>query len=479
MNSIAFNLVPLIPEIVILLTACTTILATLYLPIKMRSVVTYYITQIGIVISFIAVLFLYEDTPFHVFSDTFTLDHFAVILKIFILIPSFIVFLFSRYYIAERKIPSGEYYILGLFSILGMMILSSASNFITIYIGLELLSLPLYAMVAIQRDQSACSEAAMKFFVLGALASGILLYGMSMLYGATNSLDVNVISATLSKVILQENFIVVFGLVFIVVGVVFKFGAVPFHMWVPDVYEGAPTSVTLFISAAPKVAALGLAIRLLVYATPGLHVEWSEFLMIAALLSMALGNLVAIVQVNIKRMLAYSSIAHMGYMLLGLIAATNRGYAATLFYIVSYAIMSMGAFGIIVILSKKGVEIENIEDFQGLNQRNPWLAFMMLILMFSMAGIPPTVGFFAKLGVLQAIINQGWVWLAAAALVFAVIGAYYYIRVVKVMYFDDALDDTRITVKTDVQLGVSVAGLAVLLLGLFPGALFTLCHAAF
>ncbi|MCW5589236.1 MAG: NADH-quinone oxidoreductase subunit NuoN [Legionellales bacterium] len=473
-----FNLFPAIPEIILLLMSCLAILVTLYSPAKLSGFLTYYVAQFAIIFSFISVLFLYHYIPLYTFSDTYIFDNTAFILKIFILAITFFVFLISRYYIQERDIPMGEYYILGLFCLIGMMVLVSAHNFITIYLGLEILSLPLYAMIAMRRDDPKCSEAAMKYFVMGALASGLLLYGMSMLYGATNSLDIGVVSNTLGKVVINEMFIVVFGLVFMVAGIVFKFGAVPFHMWVPDAYEGAPTSVTLLMGSAPKIAAFALAIRLLSGALGGLHVEWQEFLTIAAVLSMALGNFVAIVQTNIKRMLAYSSIAHMGYLFLGLIAASDSGYAATLFYVISYGIMSTGAFGMIIILSRRGFEVESIEDFRGLNHRSPWLAFMMLLLMFSMAGVPPSVGFFAKMGVLQALIKQGIVWLPALALLFAVIGAYYYLRVVKVMYFDDATDNTPIKVTTDVQVIISITGLAVLLLGLFPGALFTLCHMA-
>ncbi len=479
MNVTYLDLIPIIPEIIILVMACIALLATLYLPEKYRAVSVYYMVQAALILALAMIILSFNEPSATVFNGTFILDNIARILKIFIYLCSFVVLLFSRYYIAERDIANGEYFILAIFSILGMSVLVSAHNFVTIYLGLEMLTLPLYAMVALERDSAECSEAAMKFFVMGALASGILLYGMSMLYGATNSLDITQISQHLGNVILNKHLVLIFGLVFVVVGIVFKFGAVPFHMWVPDVYEGAPSSVTLFISSAPKIAALGLAIRLLLFATPGLYVEWQQFLIIVAVLSMALGNLVAIVQTNLKRMLAYSSIAHMGYMLLGLIAATPQGYSATLFYIISYAIMSVGGFGMIVLLSKKGLEVDTLQDIQGLNSRNPWLAFMMLLIMFSMAGIPPTVGFFAKLGVLQALIAEHFVWLAALALIFAVIGAYYYIRVVKVMYFDEAKQPQPFVISSDVNLAISVTGLVVLALGLFPGMLFSLCHLAF
>jgi len=345
---------------------------------------------------------------------------------------------------------------------------------LTIYLGLELLSLSLYAMVAFDRDSPLASEAAMKYFVLGALASGMLLYGMSMLYGATGSLDLAEIAAALSEPG-ENSMILIFGLCFIVVGLAFKFGAVPFHMWVPDVYDGAPTAVTLFIGSAPKIAAFAMAMRLLVESMGSLAVDWQAMLVIMSVLSLALGNLIAIAQTNIKRMLAYSTISHVGFLLLGLLAGTAEGYSAAMFYAITYALMAIGGFGMIILISRAGYEANQLDDFKGLNDRSPWFAFMMLILMLSMAGVPPTVGFYAKLSVLQAVIHVDMVWLALVAVFFSIIGAFYYIRLIKLMYFDKPETEAPLVVRTDMQVAISLNGLLVLGLGLFPGALLALC----
>jgi NADH-quinone oxidoreductase subunit N len=314
----------------------------------------------------------------------------------------------------------------------------------------------------------------MKYFVLGALASGMLLYGMSMLYGATGSLDLSAIAAALADRN-EHSMVLVFGLCFMVVGLAFKFGAVPFHMWVPDVYHGAPTPVTLFIGSAPKIAAFAMTMRLLVEALGSLATDWQGMLVILAVLSLALGNVIAIAQTNMKRMLAYSTISHVGFLLLGILAATQAGYSAAMFYAITYALMAIGGFGMIILLSRAGIEADSLDDFKGLNERSPWFAFMMLVLMFSMAGVPPTVGFYAKLSVLQAVVNVDMVWLALAAVFFSVIGAFYYIRIVKLMYFDKPETKEPLQANTDMRIAVSVNGLAVLGLGLFPGSLLTLC----
>jgi NADH-quinone oxidoreductase subunit N len=353
----------------------------------------------------------------------------------------------------------------------------SAHSLLTIYLGLELLSLSLYAMVAFNRDSYPCSEAAMKYFVLGALASGMLLYGMSILYGMTGTLDIELIANTLAQQ--ESNVALVFAVTFIVVGLAFKLGAVPFHMWVPDVYHGAPTPVTLYIGSAPKIAAFAMVMRLLVDSLGSLQADWQGMLVILAVLSLAIGNVVAIAQTNLKRMLAYSTISHVGFLLLGILSGTQQGYAASMFYIITYALMSAGAFGMIILLSRAGFEADEITDFKGLNQRNPWFALMMLILMFSMAGVPPTVGFYAKLSVLQAVIGIDMVWLAAVAVFFSVIGAFYYIRLVKVMYFDEAEDSQPLAPYFDLRFVLSANGLAVLILGLFPGSLMLMCQSVF
>lgn len=473
------NFIPAAPEMFVLAMSCLVLLVGLFTHDKDK-VAVYLLSQFTLFGAAILTVMLYREGHVTTFHDSFILDRVALLLKSVIYAITFIVLLYSRNYQKDRDLLNGEYYALTLFATLGMMILVSAYSFITLYLGLELLSLPLYALIAFRRNATICAEAAMKYFVLGAVASGMVLYGMSMIYGATASLNIAAIAQAAIARPVDQDLILLFGLVFLVVGVAFKLGSVPFHMWVPDVYQGAPNSVTLFIASATKVAAFGMAVRLLVDALPMLHGEWQGLLIFVSILSMGLGNLVAIVQTNIKRMFAYSSIAHIGYMFLGLLSGTAAGYGAATFYIIAYALMSLGGFGLIVLMSRAGFEAEEVADFRGLNQRNPWLAFMMLIVLFSMAGIPPTVGFFAKIGVLEALINVDLIWLAALALLFAIIGAYYYLRVVKVMYFDTADDPTPIMVESfDQRLAISINGLLLLALGIFPSGLFDLCRAAF
>jgi len=361
----------------------------------------------------------------------------------------------------------------------GMMVLVSAANLITLFLSMELMSLPIYAMVALMRSKMRCVEAAMKYFIIGSVASGMLLYGLSLFFGATHSLSLSQVAKAITAIPTDQHFILLFGLVFVVAGIAFKLGAAPFHMWVPDVYDGAPNSVTLLISAAPKLAAFGLATRFLLEAAPGLNIQWQEVLMVIALLSIAIGNIAAIVQNNIKRLLAYSSIAHMGYMLLGLACGTQRGEAAALFYMVTYAITSLGVFGMIILLSRADFDANEIQDFSGLGQRQPWLAFMMLLLMFSLAGIPPLVGFIAKLSILESLINVHLVLIAVIAVIFAIVGSYYYIRVVKVMYFEENSNEKTIHCNGNLILSISLNGLLILLLGIFPGQLLALCQFIF
>jgi NADH-quinone oxidoreductase subunit N len=398
----------------------------------------------------------------------------AALLKTSVFLVVIGAFVYARSFNTSTGALRGEYYVLGLFAVLGMMVMISAHSLLTIYLGLELLSLSLYAMVASDRDSIPGSEAAMKYFVLGALASGMLLYGMSMLYGATGTLDLAGIAAALSAPG-ENSIILIFGLCFIVVGLAFKFGAVPFHMWIPDVYDGAPTAVTLFLGSAPKIAAFAMAMRLLVESLGSLSVDWQGMLVILSVLSLALGNVIAIAQTSMKRMLAYSTISHVGFLLLGILAGTAAGYSAAMFYAITYAVMAIGGFAMIILLSRAGFEADQLDDFKGLNERSPWFAFMMLILMFSMAGVPPTVGFYAKLSVLQAVIDIDMVWLAIVAVFFSIIGAFYYIRVVKLMYFDKADVDEPLHANTDMQIAVSLNGLLVLGLGIFPGGLLALC----
>lgn len=411
------------------------------------------------------------------FNGTFIRDGMADLLKVFIFVTTGAVFLYSRAYLQERGIFKGEFYVLGLFGVLGMMVLVSAASLLTIYLGLELFSLSTYALVAMHRDSQRASEAAMKYFVLGALASGMLLYGISMIYGAVGSLALSDVHASLTGG--GDNPVLAFGLAFAVVGVAFKFGAVPFHMWIPDVYQGAPTPVTAYIGSAPKLAAFALAFRLLEDGLGGLHGYWQDMLVFLSILSMGLGNVVAIAQSNLKRMLAYSTISHVGFLLLGLLTGTAEGYGAAMFYAIAYATMAAGSFGMIIYLSRSGFEAEELEDFKGLNQRSPWFAFMMLLFMASLAGFPPFLGFYAKLLVFKAVVDAGLIWLAVVGVLFAVIGAYYYLRVIKLMYFDEAQSDVPIESTADLRATLTVNGLAQLFLGLFSGGLAAACLAAF
>ncbi|MDE2089664.1 MAG: NADH-quinone oxidoreductase subunit NuoN [Gammaproteobacteria bacterium] len=465
------------PEMFVLGMACFILVVDLFLTERSR-IVTYLLTQLTLLGAVLLTLHFRTGAPRLAFDGAFINDAMGEALKIVIYIVSAAVFLYSRGYLRERGLLKGEYYVLGLFGVLGMMIMVSAHSFLTLYLGLELLSLSLYALVALARDSRAASEAAMKYFVLGALASGMLLYGMSMLYGVTGSLDIAQVGHYVIDHYREQNVVLSFGLVFVIVGLAFKLGAVPFHMWIPDVYEGAPTSVTLYISAAPKVAAFALFMRLLVEGLGGLHGDWRDMLVILSVLSMAVGNIVAIAQSNLKRMLAYSTISHAGFLLLGILAGTPDGYASAMFYTIAYALMALGGFGMIILLSRAGFEADTLDDFKGLNERSPWFAFMMLILMFSMAGVPPTIGFYAKLSVLQAVIKVDMVWLAVAAVVFSIIGAFYYLRVVKLMYFDKPVDSRPLQTQLDMRMTMSLNGLAVLGLGIFPGALMSLCMAA-
>ena len=387
-----------------------------------------------VVVSIIFAGNLYQDTAV-VMEGMFIDDSFSNLTKLVICLIGLLVFAHARAYSNARNIAGSEFYVLGLFGILGMMVMASADHLLVIYLGLELMSLCLYSMVAFQRDSSNATEAAMKYFVLGALGSGSLLYGLSIIYGLTGSLDIAIIQNEFADAS-ADNLPLILAVVFVVVALAFKLGAAPFHMWVPDVYHGAPTSTTIYLGTIPKIAAFAMVIRLLIGGLMELQHLWQDMLIIIALLSIIVGNVIAIAQTNLKRMLAYSTIAHMGFMLLGVLSGTNEGLTASLFYVIVYAIMSLGAFGIIVISAKKDEEFDRISDYSGLNSRDPWMAFWMLLLMFSLAGVPPTVGFYAKLAVIQAIVDVNLVWVAVIAVLFAVVGAFYYLRVIKVVYFD-------------------------------------------
>ncbi len=474
----SLNIAIALPEIFLVTMACLVLVVDVYLPQERRNF-TYVLTQLSLIITLALVLGNQTDTRVLAFNDLFVQDAMADALKLFILIISFGVFVYSREYLQQRKIFKGEFYVLGLFSIVGMMLMVSANNLLMLYLGLELLSLCLYALVAFNRDNGNASEAAMKYFVLGAIASGMLLYGMSILYGLSGSLRLSEIAQAVSQADGAQNIGLVFALVFIVVALAFKLGAVPFHMWVPDVYHGSPTAVTALIGTAPKLAGFAMFMRLLVEALGGLQADWQQMVIVLSVLSLAVGNIIAIAQTNLKRMLAYSTISHVGFILLGILAGTAEGYSSAMFYTISYAMMSLGGFGIIMLMARQGFEADNITDLAGLNQRSPWYAFIMMILMLSMAGVPPTVGFWAKLAVLTAVIDVDLIWMAIIAVFFSIIGIFYYLRIIKVMYFDDAVDTQPLECGRDMQITLSANGLAILALGIYPAALMSLCVSVF
>jgi NADH-quinone oxidoreductase subunit N len=483
---IAFNsndLWTLFPELFLLGATCVILLVDLFIKPAQRDI-THVLSLIALIVTGVLV---WHGAPVDgesvtAFNGMFLRDGMSTVLKLFVLLTTALVFVYGRGYLRERKLFVGEFYLLLLFATLGTMLLASAGNMVTVYLGLELLTLSSYALVALNRDSSVSSEAAIKYFVLGALASGLLLYGMSMIYGATGTLDLAKIHAVADfSAGSAHQTLLAFGLVFLVVGSAFKLGAAPFHMWLPDVYQGAPTAVTQFIGSASKLAAFGLAYRLLEGAMGGMHGQWTLMLGVLAALSLAVGNIFAIAQKNLKRLLAYSGISHIGFLLLGLANGTPSGYAAALFYAVSYALMATVAFGMIILLARAGFEAEEIDDFKGLNQRNPWYAGVMAITMFSLAGVPPLFGFFAKLMVLKAAIDAGQLWLAIVAIVFAIVGLYYYLRVVKVMYFDAPQDATPLVLPADhgFRWSLSINGIALLVLGVAWSPLLEWCNRAF
>lgn len=464
------------PEIWVGAMACAILVSDLFIPGRDRFV-TFWLSLATLAVAAWLTIDRQWGVQAVTFSDSYVADSLAAILKVSIYGLAALAFIYARRYLKQRDLLVGEFFVLGLFGVLGMMVMSSAYSLLTAYIGLELLSLCLYALVALNRDSKLASEAAMKYFILGALSSGMLLYGMSMIYGVTGTLDLTAVAAASAEA--GDNILFVFGLVFMLVGVAFKFGAVPFHMWIPDVYEGAPTPVALYIGTAPKVAAVALFMRLLAEGLVGLQEQWQLMLVILAVLSLVVGNLFAVVQTNFKRLLAYSTISHVGFILLGLIAGTDEGYAAALFYVVTYALTAAGTFGIIILLARRGFEADRIDDFKGLFQRDGWSAFALLLMMFSMTGVPGTVGFYAKLLVLQALVDVGMIWLAIFAVVFAVIGAFYYLRVLKAAFFEAPVDTSSLEASAGFRAVLTGNALAVLLLGVFPGALIAACIAAF
>ena len=468
-------LAPAYAEIFLLCMICVILVVDLFLDAARRGI-TYGLTLGTVAGCFLITGLSDPGGDIYTFSGMFVADVLANVLKLGIYIAVAMVLVYSQSYIRSRDMFRGEFFVLILFAMMGMMVMVSANHLLTLYLGLELLSLSLYGMVSLQRDSAAATEAAMKYFVLGALASGMLLYGMSMLYGATGSLDLMRMAEVIGNGA-ADSTILVFALVFIVAGLGFKLGAVPFHMWVPDVYHGAPTAVALLIGSAPKLAAFAFVMRILVSGLGAEYLveQWQWMLIIMAVLSLAIGNITAIAQTNLKRMLAYSTISHMGFLLLGVLSGGHEGYAAAMFYVVVYVLMNLGAFGMVLLLSRAGFEADKLDDFKGLNQRSPWYAGVMLLLMFSMAGVPPMVGFYAKLSVLWAVVDAGYLWLAVVAVLFSLIGAFYYLRIVKLMYFDDALDRAPITPRADMSWVISANGLAMLFFGILPGPLMTLC----
>ena len=530
------QMLPAAAEIFLLGTACIVLVVDVYLPERFRRL-TYQLSQASLAGAALLVLATFPEARVTTFEGGFVADPMAAVLKVFILGVSGLGLFYSRVHLEARGSMRGEYFVLGLFAVLGMLVLVSAGSFLTLYLGLELLSLSLYALVALDRESRLASEAAMKYFVLGALASGMLLYGISMIYGSTGSVGFEAVAESIaaggetavgsgagdgrggeaaatteagSGVAVGGGvaggseaasgsmaaagseggtaamsgaagrgmrLTLVLGLVFVVVGVAFKLGAVPFHMWVPDVYEGAPTPVTLFIGTAPKIAAFGMLMRALVEGLGALQADWTQMLVVLAVLSMGAGNVIALAQTNIKRMLAYSTIAHVGFLFVGVVTGTAAGYAASMFYVLAYALMALGGFAMVIWLGSGGEEADRLDDFRGLNERNPWFAFLMLVLMLSMAGMPPFVGFWAKWSVLREAVASGLVWLAVVAVLFSVVGLFYYLRVVRLMYFDAPEEKGPVSSLAEMRVVVSVNALAILALGVYPGALLRLCAA--
>lgn len=495
-HELSVSLAAVLPEILLLIGACAVLLVDVVRQKRLPDgnvlgnasltdtswLRVDRLAQMALVLPAIALLWMYGAPTIYAFERMVVVDDLATFLKLCALIATSMTLVYAGAYVRERDMFKGEFYALALFALLGQMIMVSASNMLVVYLGLELMSLSLYALAALRRDHAQSTEAAMKYFVLGALASGFLLYGMSMLYGGAGTLDLGIISRGVNSAAADRTFFV-FGVVFIVAGLAFKLGAVPFHMWVPDVYQGTPTAVTLLIAGAPKLAAFGIVFRLLSEGLIGVAYDWQQMLMVLSVASLVIGNLVAIAQTNFKRMLAYSTIAQIGFVLLGLLSGVIDGnsnsapdaYSASMFYIITYVLTTLGTFGIIQVLARSGFEAEDLHDLRGVGKRAPWLGFVMIVLMFSLAGIPPTVGFYAKLSVLQATVEAGHIWLAVLAVLASLVGAFYYLRVIKIMFFDEPVDRAPIAASADARgvIGLNVA--LIIGLGLMPGPLMTAC----
>lgn len=476
MNLTNYNIAA--PEIISLILICFVLIADLYVHDENR-IITFWISVISLFILGLVIIGSSPIDPTLTFSGAYISDHLSKFLKLSAVFFVGITFFYARDYLRINEIHKGEFYLLGLIGLLGMMIMISANSMLIMYLGLETLSLSMYALVAIDRNNVLSAESAMKYFILGAIASGCLLYGISWIYGVTGSLNFNEISLNIMNDPALDSLPLWFGLSFLIVGIGFKFGAVPFHMWLPDVYQGARTPVTLFIATAPKFAALALFLRFLVDGLGDLQETWMTMIMVIAVLSLLVGNFVAIAQKNIKRMLGYSTIAHVGFILLALLTGTKQGYSVATFYTLTYVLAASGAFGMIILLSRRGYEAENLSDFKGLNSRSPWFALMMMFLMFSMAGVPPFVGFLAKLNVINVIIDSGFVSLAVLMVLASVVGAFYYLRIIWFMYFEENEDKAVLQASVDTRLILSLNALALLVLGITPGWLLSYCYSMF
>ena len=472
MNWADLNLIPAAPEMVLATALFTVLLVDLWLNDRQRWI-TYALSILAVALTAAVQWGVWVKEPVETFSHMFVLDGFAQLAKMAMYAAVIAVFVYSKAYVQVRQIYQGEFYTLSLFGLLGMCVMVSANHFLTLYVGLEILSLSLYALIALRREDGNAAEAALKYFVLGALASGLLLYGISLIYGATGSLQLGEVLAATQQG--DNPWLLKLGLVFVVVAIAFKLGAVPFHMWVPDVYQGAPTAVVALVGTAPKIAATVFTFRILVTGLGTSYGDWTQMFQLLAIASLLVGNLAAIMQTNIKRMLAYSTITHMGFILLAFMGGTE-GFAAAMYYAITYALMGALAFGILMLLSDEQHECENIADLAGLNQKNAWYAFLMLLAMFSMAGIPPLMGFYAKFAVIKALLGQGHVWVSVFAVVMSLIGAFYYLRVVKTMYFDEP-SQTGATVQSgfDARLLLSVNALLLLAWGVMPQAVVDWC----
>ena len=484
------NHLPALPEVLLLVGTCVIMIVDLYVKSENRRA-TFVLAQLLLLLCTLTTLFVLRVqwqaglSRLFLFNGLFVADVMGHVLKLVAYLSVSVALVFSRQYLADRGLLRGEFVTLLFFALLGVLVMVSANSFLTVFLGLELMSLCLYALVALNRDSTAATEAAMKYFVLGALSSGLLLYGMSMIYGATGTLEISQVARQIAGLAAQksERQFLVFGLVFVVAGLAFKLGVVPFHMWIPDVYHGAPTPMTLIIGSVSKIGAFAMAIRLLVNGLLDLAQDWQQMLAVMALLSMAIGNITAIAQTNLKRMLAYSAIAHMGFMLLGMLSGVVDGnrlnaadaYSTAMFYMIIYVLMTLGSFGMLLFLSRAGFDCETLEDMRGLSRRSPWYAFVMMVLMFSLAGLPPTAGFYAKLAVLSAAVAAGQLWLAVVAVMLSLIGAFYYLRVIKLMYFDEPRDSSPVEGPREMRALLTANGLALLILGVVPQPLMALC----